>query len=468
MTKLWISLGAAVLLAANRPKPVAVAPALDPASGVVAIYVKPLAPEARGLSLRIQSIVALREDGSSAPLELSVRDLAGVAARDQRLLAWGAVPPGTYTGFAIKAASASLKDQEGDHALTLPASAPLSAFPFTIGTRRALLVVAEVDFRSSRGADDAFTPVFAFTIPSKLATGLVGAVTSRAMGAVVLFDKVSGHPVSLIAVGRGPGGLALDADRHRLYVPLAGDDAIATVDLVDASLLATSQLRAGDEPVSLALSQDGRTLLAANAGSSTVSVLDASAAALVERTRVQVGSGPRYVVMDPSGNKAWVFNALDDSISVLAVPGGGLVGAVASGGGPFRGDFGRAPSRLYVIHQSSAYLDVIDTTTLAPLQRVFLGAGASAIKVDPKTGRIYVGFKDSGRLDVFDPTGLLPIDHVEAGGSAGHLTIDGEGNNLCISIPSKGEVRLVRLVGKAIAARLDVPDPAESALPGER
>jgi len=447
---------------------VAVAPAIDPGSGVFAIYVKPLAPEARGLSLRVSAISAVREDGSTAPLELNLRDLAGDTAPGQRLLAWGALPPGAYTGFAIKAASASIRDQEGVHALTLPTGAATSAFPFTIGARRAMLALADLDFRSSRGAEDAFTPVFAFSIPSKLATGLVGAVASRAMGAVVLFDKVSGQPVSLIAVGRNPGGLALDGERHRLYVPLAGDDAIATVDLVDASLLATSQLRAGDEPVSLALSQDGRTLLAANAGSSTVTVLDASAAALVERTRVQVGSGPRYVALEPSGNKAWVFNALDDSISVLAVPGGGLVGAIASGGGPIRGDFGRAPSRLYVIHQSSAYLDVVDTAALTSLQRVFIGAGASAIKVDPKTGRIYVGFKDSARVDVFDPNGLLPIDHVETGGGAGHLTIDGEGNNLCISIPSKGEVRLVRLVGKAIAARLDVPDPVESALPGER
>jgi len=468
MPKLWIALGAATLLAASRTKPVAVRPAVDPASGIVAIYVKPLAPDARGLSLRISSLAALREDGSSVPLELSLQNLAGDAPAGQRLLAWGALPPGSYSGFAIKAASASVKDQEGEHVLTLPSNASSSVFPFTLGARSALLAVAELDFRSSRGADDAFAPVFALTIPSKLASGLVGAVASRAMGSVVLFDKVSGQPVSLIVVGREPGGVALDAERQRLYVPLAGDDAIATVDLVDASLLATSQLRAGDEPLSLALSRDGRTLLAANAGSSTVSVLDASAAALVERTRVPVGSGPRYVALDPSGNKAWVFNTLDDSISVLAVPGGGLVGAVPSGGGPIRGDFGRSPARLYVIHRNSAYLDVVDTTTLASLQRVFVGAGASAIKVDPKTGRIYVGFKDSGRLDVFDPNGLLPIDHVDVGGGAGHLTIDGEGNNLCISIPSKSEVRLVRLVGKALAARLEVPVPAESALPGER
>ncbi len=468
MTRLCIALGAAALLAANRTKPVAVAPPVDPRSSIVAIYVKPLAPEARQLSLRILSIAVVQEDGSMVPLELELRDLAGDAPSGQRLLAWGAVPPGTYTGFAIKAASASIKDEEGPHILTLPGETTPSAFPFTTGARSAILAVAELDYRSSRGADNAFTPVFAFATPSKLATGLVGAAASRAMGALVLFDKVSGQAVSLIAVGRGPGGMALDPERHRLYVPLAGDDTIATVDLLDASVLATSQLRAGDEPVSLALSPDGKTLLAANAGSSTVSVLDASAAALVERTRVEVGSGPRYLAIDPSGNKAWVFSALDDSISVLAVPGGGLVGTIRSGGGPIRGDFGRAPSRLYVIHQSSAYLDVVDAATLAPLRRVFIGPGASAIKVDPKTGRIYIGFKGSDRLDVFDPNGLLPIDHVDTGGSAGHFTIDREGNNLCISIPSKGEVRLVRLVGKALAARLDVPDPAEAALPGER
>jgi YVTN family beta-propeller protein len=288
------------------------------------------------------------------------------------------------------------------------------------------------------------------------------------MNAVVLFDKVSGQPVKVIVVGKDPSGMAVDAARRRLYVALTGDDAVATVDLLEPALLAVSQLRAGDQPVSLALSQDGLTLLAANMGSSTVSVLDAQSAVLTEKTRVEVKSGPRYIAIDPSGNKAWVFSALDDSIGVLAVPGGGLIGTVRSGGGPIRGDFGRAQARLYVIHQNSSYLDVVSTQTLAVVQRVFIGTGASAIKVDPKTGRIYVGFKDGNRLDVFDPTGLLPIDHVESGGGVAHLTLDGEGNNLCISLPSKGEVRLVRLVGKALAARVDVPDPVEASLPGER
>jgi DNA-binding beta-propeller fold protein YncE len=468
MTKAWIALAATALLFAGRVKAPAVPPAIDSGSSVVAIYVKPLAPEARRLALPLLSIDAVRDDGTAAPLELATRALSGDAPSGWRLLAWGFVPPGSYTGFRIKAASASIGGEDGVRALKLPPDAPISAYPFTTGARRATLAVAELDYRASRGAEDAFTPVFTLATPSKLAAGLVGAVASRAMGALVLFDKVSGQPASLIAVGRGPGGMALDADRRRLYVPLAGDDAIATVDLLDASILAISQLREGDEPVSLALTQDGRTLLAANAGSSAVSVLDASAAALVERTRVQVGSGPRYLAIDPSGSKAWVFNAQDDSISVLAVPGGGVIGTIASGGGPLRGDFGGTPRKLYVIHASSAYLDVVDIATLAPLQRVFVGPGANAIKVDPKTGRIYIGFKSSERLDVFDANGLLPIDHVEARGGAGHLTIDAQGNNLCISIPSKGEVRLVRLVGKALAARLDVPDPAEAALPGER
>ncbi len=468
MTKLWIALGAAALLAASRTKPVAVAPAVDPALCVIAIYVKPLPPEARRLSLRLKSIAAQREDGSAVPLELKLSELKGDAPSGQRLLAWGAVPPGNYTGFAITAAEASIKDEEGARKLTIPPGAASSAFLFRAEARRGMLVLAELDYLVAQGADDAFDPAFAFTTPSSLATGLVGVVASRAMNAVVLFDKLSGQPVKLIVVGRGPSGMIVDVARRRLYVALTGDDAIATVDLLEPALLATSQLRAGDQPVSLALSQDGLTLLVANAGSSTVSLLDASSAVLTERTRVEVKSGPRYLAIDPSGNKAWVFSALDDSISVLAVPGGGLIGTIRSGGGPIRGDFGRAQARLYVIHQNSTYLDVVSTATLAVVQRVFIGAGASAIKVDPKTGRIYVGYKNSNRLDVFDPTGLLPIDHVEAGGGVAHLSIDTEGNNLCISLPSRGEVRLVRLVGKALAARLEVPDPVEAAIPGER
>jgi hypothetical protein len=119
MTKLWIALGAAVLLAASRTKPVPAATAVDPGSCVIAIYVKSFPPEARRLSLRLESIAAQREDGATVPLRLTMSTLSGDAPSGQRLLAWGAVPAGNYTGFAIATAEASIKDDDAARKLTI-------------------------------------------------------------------------------------------------------------------------------------------------------------------------------------------------------------------------------------------------------------------------------------------------------------------------------------------------------------
>jgi len=88
--------------------------------------------------------------------------------------------------------------------------------------------------------------------------------------------------------------------------------------------------------------------------------------------------------------------------------------------------------------------------------------------VDSQTDRIYLGFKGSKSISVYDPAGLLPIDEIRTEGGADFLTIDGQGNNLCVIDSLRGEIRLVRLVGKTVAAQVDLPEPSEVALLGER
>jgi DNA-binding beta-propeller fold protein YncE len=468
MKTIWILLAAAALLAAGRAKPSKVAPIEVQDGGTVAVYLKPLGADARGLSISLEGVSATREDGTAIPLSLSLSDVSGETAGRQRLLAWGAIPPGSYTGLAVRVKSASRKGAEGTVSLT-PAEGPASVpFPFSVNAKRSALVAVELDAVASHLDESGYHAVFTPSVPGKLAVGLQGVVSCPTANVLAVFDKVSGQVAALIPTGRGPSSLAIDASRNRLYVSLTRDDAVATVDLLAGDVIGVMALRAGDEPGSLALLDNGGTLAVANTGSSTVALLDASGPTLIERRRVTVGSGPRYLLADKTPGRLWVFNALDDTVSLLTLPDGLVAATVGSSGGPIRGQLNRTGSRLYVIHQTSPYLDVLDTASFTIVQRVFVGPAASAIKVDSQSDRVYLGFRDSGSIEVFEPTTFLPTDRFSADSGTGYLTIEGDGNKLCVVLPQSGEVRLVRLVGKSTVARTDVPEPREAALLGER
>lgn len=449
---------AGIALAARHAKvPTATPETPDSGGGYLAVYLEPLPAAARALAPAVEGVSAVRGDGTKVPLRARLAELGGAGGGRERLLAWGTIPDGAYSGLEIRARSAGRA-----------AAAAESPIGFRVSARRAAVV--DLGLTEAPPAEGESAPVLAFvaSAPARIASGLIGAVSSPGAAVVTLFDKVSGQVSSVVPTGRGAAALALDAERNRLYVALTEDDAVATVDLLSSKILATTPLRAGDEPVALALTPDGKTLLAANAGSETVAVLDASGPTLVERTRVPVGSGPSYVLVDPSGSRAWVFCTLDDALTVIALPGGTVAGTVTSVGGPSWGAFDRAGSHLYVIHRTSPYLDAVDTAAATVAARAYVGPGASAIAVDPQTDRIYLGFRDSDRIEIYDPAALLPVDGIRTGSGPGFLTIDPEGNDLCVLLPRSDGVTMVRLAGKAVAARVDVPGPAQAVLQGGR
>lgn len=434
--------------------------------GALFVYIEPQAAAREGVEVQFGGLSAVRGDGSPASLELALA-APSAGERRERLLAWGPVPAGPYAGLAIRVASATLRAKEGTAALFVPEEPLTAEKPFEIAAGKAVVLRLGIELPSVADAAAPFRPSFSVTLPERLPLGLLGLVTCRAADALVAFDKVSGRVGAVVLTGRGPAGLALDAERGRAYVALSGEDAVEAVDLLDFSVLARVRLTAGDEPADVALAPDGRTILTANRGSGTVSLVDA--ASFFELRRVRVGDGPDSVVVDRAGRQALVVNTLSNTVTVLDLPTGEDVATIATDAQPFRAQPSRDGSRLYVIHRASPYLDVLDLAAKRTEQRVWVGLGASALKVDPVTDRIYLASADSTAVAVYDPLSLLPVDSVPAGGQVGFLAIDGEGNNLCMTLPRERQVRLARLVSKEEVVRTDVLEgPYEIALQGER
>lgn len=457
---------ASMLLFACQAMPSLVKPRLEE-EGQVFVYLQSLSQEADRLTFRLEGMSAVRGDGTTVPVSLHIAEIRGKELKRDRLLASGELPPGQYLGIFFRVTGATLKGEEGDVALPLADEKPMTSFPFAIARKKALVVSLKFRYRESLPGGIRFAPSFAAEVPGKLATGLIGLVTSRRANTVTVFDKVTGKVVAVVPTGTSPAGMVLNPLLRRAYVAISGEDAVEAIDLLGGDVVSRGQLVIGDRPEELALTPDRKTLLSANTGSGTVSVVDA--ASLVETRRIQVGNGPQSILVDRAGRRAYVFNTLSSTISVLDIGTGGVVATVATESGPVRGEFNRGGNRLYVLHKYSPYLSVFDPTTLSIVRRVYVGSGGTALKVDSKTDLVYLSRQGTGEVAIYDPFSFLPIDSYRTGGDASCLTIDGEGNNLFVVLPGTNGVRAVRLVGKETASEAEVGEnPYWVTLMGER
>lgn len=453
-------------MTACQAKPALVRPSLEE-EGAVFLYVRPFSEEADRLSFSIDGIEAVREGGSAVPLTLRLKELDGAVLGRERFLAYGPLPPGRYAGFRVRSSKASLKGEGGKASLAVSGEPARIDAPFTAGRSQAILFALQFRYRDSVSTAFRFSPVFIAEVPPQPASGAIGVASSRGMGAVTVFDKISGRVSGVVPTGREPSGMALSADRSRAYLALAGEDRVDVLDLLKSAVIERLPLKTGDSPVEAVLTPDGRTLLTANSGSNTVSFIDP--VALFETNRVPVGNRPRSVLANASGRRAFVFNEFSDTISVIDIPTGTVVNTVATEAAPVRGQLSRDGSRLFVIHHESPYLTVRDSSSLALIRRVYVGNGATALAVDSRTDRIYLAREGGLAVDVYDPSAFLPIDFIPSGGDVAFLTVEREQNMLCGVLKDADMMRCVRLVGKTVAIEVDLgEDPFWVSFLGER
>jgi len=454
-TSVWILPLAALGMAACATGPAATRPAAEN-EAPLAVYLGALPPGGAAPGFRLEALRAVGEDGSTIELSLRLRDVDARSASRERLLGWGAVPEAEYVGLELQTGRPS-------------DPAPPVRVPISVRVTRghATVVALRADpAEPPDTGDEVSVPGFTAGPPPRPPTGLLGVVISRAAGVMTLFDRVSGRVAAIVPVGREPSGLALDPVRRRAYVTLAGDDAVAVVDLEQQVVIDQLRLGGGTRPADLVLAPDGSMLVVVNAGANSVSLVDALS--LVEIDRIGVGDGPASALFDPDGRRVFVFNALSSSITVIDVVARSVWGTFATEAGPLRGQLDVAARKLYVIHTDSPNLLVFDAYSLAVLSRVYVGVRATDILRDPRTRRIYVARAGTGTVEVFDPASLLPVDSVRTDADVAHMALDEEQHNLWLVLPRQGTARAVRIGGGRVA-ELDLGErPERVALMGQR
>jgi len=456
-----------VLIAAGcalRARPPAALPPLEN-EGEVYLYTLPFPREADRLAFTIASITAVRDDGTETPLEVASPSLSGAEMRQQRLLAWARLAPGGYTGFHLHIAKATLESDDG-RADLLVASDPVHVdLPLRVTARRATVVSLSFRYEDSLEKRFGFAPLFTAMIPANTPAQLVGYCPSTGMANLAVLDKRTKLVTGVIPTGNAPRGVVLDPTASRAYVALSGEDQLDVVDTAGAESIGRIRLGGGDRPRELALAPDGK-LVVVNAGSRTVSFVDPVSA--VEIGRVPVGEDPVALLLDRARKRGYVFNRRSNSITVLDVANRSVAATVPTDPEPLRGDVSRDGTRLYVIHAGSAYMTVFSLPDLAVANRVFVGLGATALKVDAGTDLVYVG-KDDARVHVYDPFSFLPVDDFDLPDPASCMAIDDVENTLFLLMPARRSIAIVDLASRKTLSLMDVgSEPYDLALTGER
>jgi len=427
--------------------------------GQVLVYLQPLPQEASRLRFIIDTIFAVRADGSKVPLFLSLKELTGSKLLGvQKLLAAGFLPRGSYTGLSISINRALLQGEEGEADLFIPTEPAWAQRLFEVKQRQALTLFLSLNASGIISGGISFTPAFSLATSGGILINLTGYVSNSSADIITVFDKKTMEVVNVIATGRGPKGMVLDQRRTRAYVAVSGDDAVEIYDVFNGTAIGRIKLKFGDNPMELALTPDGRTLVSVNHSSNTVSIIDALSTSEVRRVRV--GDGPTSAVVDPSGFKAYVTNSRSNTISVVDLTQRTLTATIAVEGFPLKGVFNRAGDRLFVISRDSPNLSVIDPSRLTVTEKIFVGTGAVSIKTNFLTDLIFVGKSFGGEIAIVEPFSLMFIDSIRIGGNAAYLTIDRQENTLFVALPERRVVQKVNLTSKKIMAEIEVGEGA--------
>jgi YVTN family beta-propeller protein len=441
-------------------------PALEN-QGAVVFYLQPFPQGTQNLRFTVQSLMAVRPDGDTIPLNLNFRDFSGsVLVGRQRRLVEDVLPPGNYRGIRLQIEQAFLLGEEGETAMLLSEAVVEVDKPFEVLSGRASALFLSLDSSGIRPGDIVFQPVFSLAESGRLLINLHGYASNAGSNLLTVYNKFSMQVTASVATGRGPAGMAVDRRRGRLFVACQGDDRIDEINIRETVVTGRIELRLGDQPRDVALSPDGRLLAAVNYGSNSLSIVDPRSR--IELQRVSVGRRPTDVAVDPSGNRAFVVNSLSNSISVVELARSAVIAELAVEATPLQAAVEPRSGRLFVIHRNSPNLLAIDLDTLAVVEKIFAGLGARSLTADPQTGLVYVGYQ-SGEISVVDPTALMFIDAFSLASRVADLAIDDQENSLFALQPDQRKLVKINLTSKRTLAELEVgADAYAVAVVGQR
>jgi DNA-binding beta-propeller fold protein YncE len=412
--------------------------------GALYLYAAPLTAAQSIPPCVVTAVSALQQDGRRLPLTVQLSNITPQGLNRQRRFAAGALPAGDYLGL-------ELQSQCPTTSLPLPQEIFIPA-PFRIEAgMNQLLQLTLSKAPGGKGEEGGWRATAASILQHS--TAFTGSVSSSPHF-VTFFDRQSHEVTGVVTTGEEPAGMAVDLSRQRLYVALAGSDAVEIIDTTAGRVISRINLTGGDEPGDLALIDSGKTLLVVNRASSTLSFIDPLGE--FEEERIRVAIGPHRIVVSPQEDRAWLFSADSGLLSLIDLPSRVQRQTVATAAGETTGVLDRRGESLYVAQQESSMLQIINPATLQPQQLFAVGMGLQTLVGDPLTGLLYGAHRNDPAIQVYEPQGMHQIASLNAAEESIDLTIDGAQHRLYAVQPESESVNIYNLSSRESIAAIDL------------
>jgi YVTN family beta-propeller protein len=269
-------------------------------------------------------------------------------------------------------------------------------------------VVATVDARNHATHDLAVSRDGRWLFATNLASGRLSAINTRAL-----------ETVASIATGDRAHVVTLTNDNRQAWVANIGDNTISIVDTTNFRILGT--IAVGKGPTGLTFSRDGRFAYVSNQGDKTVEVIDTASLKVIKA--IPVGTNPHFLVLGPDG-RIWGTNTGGTDIYVIDPATQDKIASINVGPAPQQIAFGfkglQGPNAYVTVAGLNRVVVVsADTKNLRILEQIDVGQRPNGISGNREGTRLFVVHEVSNDLKVIDtgsssvlatvPVGRKPI-----------------------------------------------------------
>ena len=244
-------------------------------------------------------------------------------------------------------------------------------------------------------------------------------------GGLVIFDATAANAASatVVAVGRAPAHVIVDARGERAYVSNAGDDTVSVVDAARGSVVGSVTTAAS--PHGLRMSPDGREIYVAATAGNAVSVIDVATSKAV--AAIHVGKAPVQVGFTPDGSRVYVSLRDDNAVAVVDTRTRRLIATIPVGRGPIQVFATPDGNFIYVANQGTERdadntVSVIDTRRNEVVKTLTTDRGAHGVVVSDDGSRVFIANTFAGTVSTIDAATQRVIGSVRVGSGPGGIT----------------------------------------------
>ena len=269
-------------------------------------------------------------------------------------------------------------------------------------------VVGTVDARNHATHDLAVSRDGRWLFATNLASGRLSAINTRAL-----------ETVASIATGDRAHVVTLTNDNRQAWVANIGDNTISIVDTTSFRILGT--IGVGKGPTGLTFSRDGRFAYVSNQGDKTVEIIDTASLKVIKA--IPVGTNPHFLVLGPDG-RIWGTNTGGTDIYVIDPATQDKIASLNVGPAPQQIAFGfkglQGPNAYVTVAGLNRVVVVsADPKNLRILEQIDVGQRPNGISGNREGTRLFVVHEVSNDLKVIDtgsssvlatvPVGRKPI-----------------------------------------------------------